>query len=138
MGTCGQAVPGSTTTARATTAAATATKDIVCAACVAGSFGGNGDACTLCTAVDGDLSTADVTCTSASDSRTSACAATTTTKKNCRCRRCYGYLYRYLRCCWNLGQFKCLYRLYCCCGCIQCIMYFSHRQCSCLLYGWLL
>merc|ERR1711865_286779 len=68
-------------TLRATTAAATATKDIVCAACVAGSFGGNGVACTACTAVDGDLSTADVTCTSLTDSRTSACAATTTTKK---------------------------------------------------------
>merc|ERR1712166_718232 len=42
---------------------------------------GAANECTACTAVTGDLTAATHTCTSATDSRTSACAAATTTKK---------------------------------------------------------
>merc|ERR1712195_90374 len=71
--TCGQAVPGATTTARATWAAGTTTTDTVCAACAAGTFAVGNGACGPCTTVDDSLADTALTCTSASDSRVVAC-----------------------------------------------------------------
>merc|ERR1711865_1025050 len=68
-------------TSRPATADATATTDAVCQACADGSFGANSGTCTTCTAVTGALSGATYTCTSAADSRVSACAAATSVKK---------------------------------------------------------
>merc|ERR1711865_767024 len=59
---------------------ATGATDTCTAACAAGSWD-NSDVCQKCTLVTGALSSATYTCTSAADSRVSACAQTTTTKK---------------------------------------------------------
>merc|ERR1712028_8142 len=68
-------------TSRPATADATATTDAVCQACADGSFGANSGTCTTCTTVTGALKGATYTCTSAADSRVSACAAATSVKK---------------------------------------------------------
>merc|ERR1719272_2582850 len=73
---CGQAVPGATTTARATTTAGTATANTVCAACADGTYATGNGACGACGTVNGALTAATYTCTTALDSRVSACAAT--------------------------------------------------------------
>merc|ERR1712166_165604 len=73
--TCGQAVPGSTTTARATATAGTATANTVCAACAAGTYATGNGACGPCATVDDSLAGTALTCTSGSDSRVVACAA---------------------------------------------------------------
>merc|ERR1712195_281383 len=56
--TCGQAVPGATTTARATTTAGTATANTVCAACAAGTYATGNGACGACGTVNGALTAA--------------------------------------------------------------------------------
>jgi len=68
--------------ARGTKSAGTPTTDAVCKPCP-GKFGGNSGSCadqTACTAVVGAASDATYTCTSATDSRVSACAAATSIK----------------------------------------------------------
>merc|ERR1712166_1179877 len=61
--------------------AATATADTVCAACATGAFSASGaTACAACTPVAGAASGATYTCTSATTSRVSACAAATSVK----------------------------------------------------------
>merc|ERR1711865_932637 len=74
---------------RTASTAASATADAVCAVCTAGTYGLNSGDCTNCVAVDGALAAttdpvaagATYTCTTALDSRVSACAAAATTKK---------------------------------------------------------
>merc|ERR1712166_655036 len=68
--------------ARGTKSAGTPTTDTVCKPC-AGKFGENSATCvaqTACTAVVGAVADATYTCTSATDSRVSACAAATSIK----------------------------------------------------------
>merc|ERR1740130_1156079 len=68
--------------ARGTKSAGTPTTDAVCKPC-AGKFGENSATCaaqTACTAVVGAVADATYTCTSATDSRVSACAAATSIK----------------------------------------------------------
>merc|ERR1712166_1704979 len=73
--TCGQAVPGTVTTARTTATPMTTTADTVCAACADGTFAVGVGACTACTVVAESLADTVLTCTSATDSRVVACAS---------------------------------------------------------------
>merc|ERR1711865_1082888 len=74
---------------RTASTAASATADAVCAVCTAGTYGTNSGDCNTCATVDGALAAttdpvaagATYTCTTALDSRVSACAAAATTKK---------------------------------------------------------
>merc|ERR1712166_727281 len=73
--TCGQAVPGTVTTARTTATPMTTTADTVCAACADGTFAVGVGACTACTVVAESLADTVLTCTSDTDSRVVACAS---------------------------------------------------------------
>merc|ERR1711865_727355 len=88
---CGKQVAVGTEAAadRATTTAGSATADTVCGACSTGTYGVNAGNCANCVAVTNALAAttdpvaagATYTCTTALDSRVSACAAAATTKK---------------------------------------------------------
>merc|ERR1712166_140950 len=73
--TCGQAVPGTVTTARTTATPMTTTADTVCAACADGTFAVGVGACTACTVVADSATDTVLTCTSATDSRIVACVS---------------------------------------------------------------